>query len=183
VKSGLKDLSVSRLKVSWGIAVPNDNKHTVYVWLDALSSYLTGVGYMSENTEEFNTFWPADLHMVGKDILKFHAVYWPAFLMALNLPLPKKIFAHGWWTNNKQKISKSLGNTINPIDLINTYGLDEIKYFLLKEIPFGNDGDFNDNAVIKRINGELVNDYGNLCQRTLSIIYNNLNQKVTYTEI
>lgn len=180
VSSGLKDLSISRLKVKWGIPVPNNPNHTVYVWLDALSSYLTGAGYNEVGiSEKFNNYWPANVHMVGKDILKFHAIYWPAFLMALDLPMPKKVFAHGWWTNNKQKISKSLGNAINPLDLINLYGLDETKYFLLKEIPFGNDGDFNTNALLNRINTELVNEYGNLCQRSISIVYNSLSKEVT----
>lgn len=188
VESGLRDLSVSRLKIKWGIPVPGDNEHTIYVWLDALTNYLTCSGYLDSEAETnslnganlFKKFWPANLHMVGKDIIKFHAVYWPAFLMALDLELPKQIFAHGWWTNNKQKMSKSLGNAVKPQELIEEYGLDETKYFLLKEIPFGNDGDFNSSALISRINTELVNEYGNLCQRALSLVFSKLpRQKVT----
>ena len=141
VKGGLKDLSVSRTSFSWGIKVPNDDDHIMYVWLDALTNYLSAIGYENEN-ERFCDFWPANIHLVGKDIIRFHAVYWPAFLMAADLELPKKIFAHGWWTNEGQKISKSLGNVINPFEIVEKYGVDQVRYFLMREIPFGNDGDF-----------------------------------------
>ncbi|MGV3278377.1 methionine--tRNA ligase [Rickettsiales bacterium LUAb2] len=178
VKSGLKDLSVSRIRITWGIKVPSDPSHVIYVWLDALSNYLSALGDLSENSANFKNYWPADLHMIGKDILRFHAVYWPAFLMALDLPLPKKIFAHGWWTNEGEKISKSKGNIIDPVPVVEKYGIDEFKYFLLKEIPFGNDGDYSEESLINRINNELANDYGNLCQRSLSIIIKNFNGKL-----
>jgi methionyl-tRNA synthetase len=173
VKSGLRDLSVSRTSFSWGIPVPGDPKHVQYVWLDALANYITAVGYPDEADEKWQAFWPADLHMVGKDILRFHAVYWPAFLMAAGLAPPQRIFAHGWWTNEGQKISKSVGNVIDPIRLIETYGLDPLRYFLLREVPFGQDGDFSHGQMIKRINTDLANDLGNLAQRVLSMINKN----------
>jgi methionyl-tRNA synthetase len=172
VEGGLEDLSVSRTSFSWGVPVPGDPKHVVYVWLDALTNYMTALGYPTE-TLEFKKFWPEALHVVGKDILRFHAVFWPAFLMAADLPLPKKIFAHGWWTNEGQKISKSLGNAIDPYALVQTYGLDAVRYFMMREIPFGQDGDFSKSHMIQRINGDLANDWGNLCQRVLSFIHKN----------
>lgn len=178
VKGGLNDLSVSRTTFKWGVPVPGDDAHIMYVWLDALTNYITATGYPDEEASDYKTFWPADLHMVGKDILRFHAVYWPAFLMAADLPLPKRIFAHGWWTNEGQKISKSLGNVIDPIELANTYGLDQIRYFMLREVPFGNDGDFSHTAMINRMNGELANDLGNLSQRVLSMIAKNCDGQV-----
>ena len=178
VKSGMRDLSVSRTALTWGVAVPNDPKHVMYVWLDALINYITAVGYPDTRCDLYRRYWPADLHMVGKDILRFHAVYWPAFLMAAGLEPPKRIFAHGWWTNEGQKISKSLGNVIDPYDLMKTYGLDQTRYFLLREMPFGNDGDFSRAAVIRRINSELANDLGNLAQRSLSMINKNCGAKV-----
>ncbi|MFM7630412.1 MAG: methionine--tRNA ligase, partial [Alphaproteobacteria bacterium] len=165
VEGGLKDLSISRSTFSWGIPVPSDPDHVMYVWLDALANYLTAAGY-----PEAMPCWPADVHVVGKDILRFHAVYWPAFLMAAGLPLPRQIFAHGWWTNEGQKISKSLGNTIDPGEIIQTFGLDAVRYFLLREVPFGQDGDFSRDKLRQRANGDLANDYGNLCQRTLSMM-------------
>ncbi len=173
VKGGLQDLSISRTSFRWGVPVPGDDAHVMYVWLDALTNYLTATGY-----PETNDHWPADLHMVGKDILRFHAVYWPAFLMAANLPLPKRVFAHGWWTNEGQKISKSLGNVIDPLHLIETYGLDQVRFFLLREMPFGNDGDYNHRAMMGRMNSELANDYGNLVQRILSMVAKNCEGKV-----
>jgi methionyl-tRNA synthetase len=173
VRGGLKDLSVSRTSFKWGVPVPNDPAHIMYVWLDALVNYITAAGFPDVESEMYQTFWPADLHMVGKDILRFHAVYWPAFLMAADLPPPRRVFAHGWWTNEGQKISKSLGNVIDPIKLVERYGLDAVRYFLLREIPFGSDGDFSHRAMVHRMNGDLANDFGNLAQRVLSMINKN----------
>jgi len=178
VKGGLQDLSVSRTSFGWGIPVPDDAAHIMYVWLDALTNYITAVGYPDTGADDYVRYWPADLHMVGKDILRFHAVYWPAFLMAAGLEPPKRVFAHGWWTNEGQKISKSLGNVIDPIKLVETYGLDQVRYFLLREVPFGNDGDFSHRAMVNRMNGELANDLGNLAQRVLSMIGKNCGAKV-----
>ncbi len=173
VKSGLRDLSISRTSFTWGVPVPGDEKHIMYVWVDALTNYITAVGYPDTDAAQFKKFWPADLHMVGKDILRFHAVYWPAFLMSAGLAVHKRVFAHGWWTNEGQKISKSLGNIIDPLKLIATYGLDQTRYFLMREVPFGNDGDFSHKGMIGRINAELANGIGNLAQRTLSFIAKN----------
>ena len=177
VKSGLRDLSVSRASFKWGVPVPGDDNHVMYVWLDALTNYLTAAGWPEDgpagDREKYSRLWPADLHMVGKDILRFHAVYWPAFLMAADLPLPKRVYAHGWWTNDGQKISKSLGNAIDPNQLAATYGLDQTRYFLMREVPFGNDGDFSVQAMTQRINGDLANDLGNLSQRVLSMVFKN----------
>ncbi|APH59416.1 methionine--tRNA ligase [Granulibacter bethesdensis] len=172
VKQGLTDLSISRTSFSWGVPVPGDANHVVYVWLDALTNYLTAVGYPDETSPAW-PFWPADLHMVGKDILRFHAIFWPAFLMAAGLPLPRRVFAHGWWTVEGEKMSKSLGNTIEPGALVDEFGLDPVRFFLLREVPFGNDGDFSRRAMIGRMNTELANDLGNLAQRTLSLIARN----------
>ncbi len=177
VKGGLNDLSVSRTSFSWGIPVPGDESHVMYVWLDALTNYITAVGY-PDTTGEYAKYWPADLHMVGKDIVRFHSVYWPAFLMAAGLEPPKRVFAHGWWTNEGQKISKSIGNVIDPLSLIERYGLDQVRYFLLREVPFGNDGDFSHRAMINRMNSELANDYGNLAQRVLSMVGKNCGAQV-----
>ncbi len=172
VKSGLRDLSVSRTSFSWGIPVPGDPEHVMYVWLDALVNYLTAVGYPDEGDEKFR-FWPADLHLVGKEIVRFHAVYWPAFLIAAGLPVPKKVFSHGWWTVEGEKMSKSLGNFIDPRPLVDEFGVDALRFFLLREVPFGGDGDFSRKALISRLNVELANDLGNLAQRTLSFIAKN----------
>ncbi len=177
IKGGLEDLSISRSSFSWGIKVPQDDKHIIYVWLDALVNYISALNYPVENINE-NPFWNNVLHIIGKDILRFHAVYWPSFLMALNIKPPKQIFAHGWWTNEGQKISKSLGNTIDPIELITKYGNDSVRYFLLKEITFGNDGNFSQKLLEQRVNSELANEYGNLIQRTLSIVYKNCQQTI-----
>jgi len=179
VRSGLRDLSVSRTTFKWGVPVPGDADHIMYVWLDALTNYITAVGYpdTAEGTL-YDRFWPASLHMVGKDILRFHAVYWPAFLMAAGLEPPRRVFAHGWWTIENQKMSKSLGNVVAPATLVETYGLDQTRYFLLREVPFGNDGDYSHKAMIGRINGDLANDYGNLAQRVLSMIAKNCHGKV-----
>ncbi|NQV47856.1 MAG: methionine--tRNA ligase [Rhodospirillaceae bacterium] len=173
IKGGLRDLSVSRTTFKWGVPVPGDDEHIMYVWLDALTNYITALGFPETEAGEYATYWPADLHMVGKDIVRFHAIYWPAFLMAAGLAPPKRIYAHGWWTNEGQKISKSLGNVIAPHDLVNQYGLDPVRYFLLREVPFGNDGDFSHTAMVNRMNGELANDLGNLAQRVLSMVAKN----------
>ena len=177
VSGGLRDLSVSRASFSWGVPVPDDDAHVMYVWLDALTNYLTATGWPVDgdfgDKDRNERFWPADLHMVGKDILRFHAVYWPAFLMAAGLPLPKRVFAHGWWTNEGEKISKSLGNVIDPNLLADEFGLDQTRYFLMRQVPFGNDGDFSRRAMINRMNGDLANDLGNLSQRVLSMIFKN----------
>ena len=178
VKSGLKDLSVSRTTFKWGVPIPDDADHIMYVWLDALINYITAVGFPNMEQEKYIKFWPANLHMVGKDILRFHAVYWPAFLMAAGLEPPQRVFAHGWWTNEGQKISKSLGNVIDPHDLIVRYGLDQVRYFLLREVPFGNDGDFSHRAMVQRMNGDLANGYGNLAQRVLSMVNQYFEAKV-----
>jgi methionyl-tRNA synthetase len=178
VKSGMRDLSISRTALTWGVPVPNEPKHVMYVWLDALTNYMTAVGYPDTQSANYKRFWPADLHMVGKDILRFHAIYWPAFLMAAGLEPPKRVFAHGWWTNEGQKISKSLGNVIDPYELMKTYGLDQTRYFVLREVPFGNDGDFSRAAMVRRINSELANGIGNLAQRSLSMINKNCGAKV-----
>ena len=177
VKSGLRDLSISRTNFDWGVPVPNAPKHVMYVWIDALTNYITAVGY-ADNPDEFKKFWPADLHMVGKDILRFHTVYWPAFLMAAGLEPPKRVFAHGWWTIEGQKMSKSLGNVIAPADLIARYGIDGSRYFMLREVPFGNDGDFSHAQALLRINNDLANGLGNLAQRTLSMIAKNCAEKI-----
>jgi methionyl-tRNA synthetase len=178
VKQGLHDLSISRTAISWGVPVPDAPDHVMYVWLDALTNYMTAVGFPDIHSESFRRFWPADLHIVGKDILRFHAIYWPAFLMAAGLEPPRRVFAHGWWTNEGEKMSKSLGNVVNPNELIATYGLDPVRYFMMREVPFGNDSDFSHAAMIRRINGELANDLGNLAQRVLSMINKNCGAKV-----
>jgi methionyl-tRNA synthetase len=172
VKSGLGDLSISRTSFKWGVPVPGDDAHVMYVWLDALTNYITVAGYPSD-PEAMERWWPAEIHFVGKDILRFHAIYWPAFLMAAGIAPPKRVFAHGWWTNEGQKISKSLGNVIDPVALVAEFGLDPVRYFLLREVPFGQDGDFSRAALIGRNNGELANALGNLANRTLSLIQRN----------
>jgi methionyl-tRNA synthetase len=173
VKSGLNDLSISRTSFSWGIPVPGNPRHVIYVWLDALANYITAIGYPEVTSPEFSSFWPADLHMVGKDILRFHTVYWHAFLMAAGVEPPRRVFAHGWWTIEGRKMSKSLGNFIPPKELVDTYGLDPLRYFLLRELPFGSDGDLSHRAIIGRLNGDLANDFGNLAQRVLAMINRN----------
>ena len=177
IKGGLKDLSISRTTFNWGVPVPNDDKHVMYVWIDALCNYITALGYPNFEKKKYKGFWPGT-HIVGKDILRFHAVYWPAFLMAADLPPPKRIFAHGWWTNEGEKISKSTGNVINPYEIIKQYGLDQIRYFLFREVPFGNDGDFSKDSIAQRVNADLSNNYGNLIQRVASFIVKNCNSKV-----
>ena len=173
VKQGLTDLSISRTTFNWGVKVPDAPGHIMYVWLDALTNYITAVGYPDVDSALFKTFWPANLHMVGKDIVRFHAVYWPAFLMAAGVKPPQRVFAHGWWTVEGQKMSKSLGNVISPHDMIAKYGLDPVRYFLLREVPFGQDGDFSQRAMVGRLNGDLANDLGNLAQRVLSFVQKN----------
>ena len=172
IRSGLNDLSVSRSSFTWGIPVPGDPDQVMYVWLDALANYITALGF-PDTAAPLWRFWPADLHLVGKDIQRFHAVYWPAFLMAAGLPVPKRIFSHGWWTVEGAKMSKSVGNVVDPIDLVARFGLDPVRFVLLREVPFGNDGDFSERALVSRMNTELANDLGNLCQRTLSLVARN----------
>ena len=173
VRSGLKDLSISRTSFSWGIPVPGNPAHVIYVWLDALVNYITALGYPEVERGDYATYWPADIHIVGKDILRFHTVYWHAFLMAAGLEPPRRVFAHGWWTVEGQKMSKSLGNGIPPEVLVARYGVDPARYFLLRELPFGSDGDFSHRAVVGRLNGDLANDFGNLAQRVLVMINRN----------
>ena len=169
IKQGLQDTCVSRTSVKWGIPVPFDPKHTMYVWVDALSNYISALGYGNEKYHDYDKFWPADLHMVGKEILRFHTILWPAMLMALDLPLPKRVFGHGWLLMNGGKMSKSVGNVVDPVILCDRYGVDAIRYFLLREIPFGNDGMFTNEALINRINSDLANDLGNLLSRTVAM--------------
>ena len=166
------DLSVSRTSFTWGVKVPGDEAHVMYVWLDALTNYITAAGYPDTNHPRWK-FWPAEVHFVGKDIVRFHTIYWPAFLMAAGIAPARRVFAHGWWTNEGQKISKSLGNVIDPVSLVEEYGLDPVRYFLLREVPFGQDGDFSRKALINRLNGELADALGNLANRTLSLIQRN----------
>ncbi len=180
IKGGLKDLSISRTTFKWGVPVPNNNNHVMYVWIDALCNYLTAINYPDVDSSKFKKFWPGT-HIVGKDILRFHAIYWPAFLMAADLNPPKKIYAHGWWTNEGQKISKSIGNVINPYDIIDEFGLDQMRFFLFREVPFGNDGDFSKKAIGTRINADLSNNFGNLIQRILSFVVKNCNSTVFST--
>lgn len=179
VDGGLRDLSVSRTSFKWGVPVPDDDEHIMYVWMDALTNYISALGYPNTDADsEYSKYWPAALHIVGKDILRFHAVYWPAFLMAADLPLPERIFAHGWWTKDGEKISKSLGNVIDPVDLVNTYGVDQTRFFLMAETNFGSDGDFSHSAMLLKVNNNLANELGNLCQRTLSMVFKNCGSAV-----
>ena len=173
VSGGLNDLSVSRASLKWGIPVPGDPDHTMYVWLDALTNYISAAGFPDTECDLYRTYWPCDLHMVGKDILRFHTVYWPAFLMAAGVEPPTRVFAHGWWTNEGEKMSKSLGNVIDPHQIVARYGLDAVRYFLLRALPFGSDGDFSHRAIVGRMNDDLANDYGNLAQRVLTMVNRN----------
>jgi len=174
VKSGLKDLSATRTRVSWGIQVPSDPSHVVYVWVDALLNYITAAGYgASAPGMRFDEVWPADIHLVGKEIFRFHTVIWPAMLMALGLPLPRRVFAHGWWTVDGAKMSKSVGNVVDPAKMCAEYGVDAFRYFLLREVPFGADGDFSEKSLLGRYNSELANNLGNLLQRTCTLLVKN----------
>ena len=177
-KGGLKDLSISRTTFDWGVPVPGNDKHVMYVWIDALTNYITALGYGDQLDDLYRKFWPADVHVVGKEITRFHAVYWPAFLMAAGVPVPKKIYANGWWVVEGQKMSKSLGNVITPQTLLDNYGSDGARYALLREMPFGNDGNFTHENAVNRINGDLANGLGNLAQRTLSMIAKNAEGRV-----
>jgi methionyl-tRNA synthetase len=169
VKGGLKDLSISRTTFDWGVEVPNDPEHVMYVWVDALTNYITAVGFPDENDDNWS-YWPADVHVIGKDIIRFHAVYWPAFLMSAGVPVPKRVYAHGFLFNRGEKMSKSVGNVVDPFNLADQYGVDQMRYFFLREVPFGQDGSYNHEAIVARINADLANDFGNLAQRSLSMI-------------
>ena len=178
VKSGLKDLSISRKAFSWGIKVPNNPEHVIYVWLDALTNYISALNYPDTNNDLFKNFWPASVHLIGKDILRFHAIYWPAFLMSAKIPLPQKIYGHGWILSGEEKMSKSKGNILDPLDIIREYGLDALRYYLIKEVSFGNDGNISQDKLIDCINSDLANNYGNLCQRVTAFAEKNCESKM-----
>lgn len=174
VSRGLEDFSISRTSFDWGVPVPDDPGHVMYVWVDALTNYLTGAGFPATDSELFRRYWPADLHMIGKDIIRFHAVYWPAFLMSAGIELPRRVFAHGFLHHRGEKMSKSVGNVVDPVALAETFGVDQVRYFLLREVPFGQDGNYTEEAIITRINTDLANELGNLAQRSLSMVAKNL---------
>ena len=178
VKSGLKDLSVSRKSFSWGIKVPNDNDHVIYVWLDALTNYISALNYPNKDDDLYKKYWPASIHLIGKDILRFHAIYWPAFLLAAKIEPPKKVYGHGWILSNDQKMSKSKGNILDPLEIINEYGLDPLRYYLIKEVSFGNDGNISQERLEDCINSDLANNYGNLCQRVTAFAIKNCQSKI-----
>ena len=178
VKNGLKDLSVSRKSFSWGIPVPNNKNHVIYVWLDALTNYLSALNYPNKNDDLFKKFWPASIHLIGKDILRFHAVYWPAFLLAAKIDLPKRVYGHGWILSGEEKMSKSKGNILDPLEIIKEYGLDPLRYYLIKEVSFGNDGNISQERLEDCINSDLANNYGNLCQRVTAFAIKNCNGKI-----
>ena len=178
VKSGLKDLSVSRKSFSWGIKVPNNNDHVIYVWLDALTNYLSALNFPNANDELFKNFWPASIHLIGKDILRFHAVYWPAFLLAAKIELPSKVYGHGWILSDNEKMSKSKGNILDPLEIIKEYGLDPLRYYLIKEVSFGNDGNISQDRLEDCINSDLANNFGNLCQRVTTFAIKNCESKI-----
>jgi len=173
VRGGLQDLSISRTTFSWGIPVPGDPKHVMYVWVDALTNYITGVGFPDTDGDKFKRYWPADLHVIGKDILRFHAVHWPAFLMSAGIEVPRRVFSHGFLFNRGEKMSKSVGNVIDPFTFADTYGVDQLRFFFLREVPFGQDGNYSHDAIVNRINADLANDLGNLAQRSLSMLGKN----------
>ena len=174
VSGGLRDLSISRTTFDWGVPVPNHPDHVMYVWVDALTNYLTGTGFPDTDSENFGKYWPADLHMIGKDIIRFHTVYWPAFLMSAGIELPKRVFVHGFLLVSGEKMSKSVGNVVDPLALVDAFGLDQVRYFLLREVPFGQDGSYSEEAIIGRVNADLANEFGNLAQRSLSMVNKNL---------
>ena len=178
VKSGLKDLSISRKSFSWGIPVPNNQRHVIYVWLDALTNYLSALNYPNTDDDLFKKFWPASIHLIGKDILRFHAVYWPAFLLAAKIDLPKKVYGHGWILSGEEKMSKSKGNILDPLEIIKEYGLDPLRYYLIKEVSFGNDGNISQERLEDCINSDLANNYGNLCQRVTAFAAKNCDGKI-----
>ena len=178
VEGGLRDLSVSRTTFDWGVKVPSDEAHVMYVWVDALTNYITGVGFPDEKSQQFCKFWPADIHVIGKDILRFHAVYWPAFLMSAGVAPPKRVYAHGFLFNRGEKMSKSVGNVIDPFAMGEHYGVDQMRYFFMREVPFGQDGNYSHDAIVNRINADLANDFGNLAQRSLSMIAKNCDGKL-----
>ena len=178
VEKGLKDLSISRTSFTWGIPVPKDEKHVIYVWLDALTNYISALNFPNNEEKKFKDFWPADVHIIGKDILRFHAVFWPAFLLAAKLPLPKRVFGHGWILSDDKKMSKSLGNILDPLEIIEKYGIDELRYYLVKEVSLGNDGSISLENLKNCINNDLANNYGNLCQRVFSFIKKNCDNKI-----
>jgi len=178
VKSGLKDLSVSRKSFSWGIKVPNDDDHVIYVWLDALTNYISALNYPNKDDELYKKFWPASVHLIGKDILRFHAIYWPAFLLAAKIAPPKKVYGHGWILSNEEKMSKSKGNILDPLEIIKQYGLDPLRYYLIKEVSFGNDGNISQERLEDCINSDLANNFGNLCQRVSAFVIKNCDSKV-----
>ena len=170
VRGGLQDLSISRTTFDWGIRVPGNPKHIMYVWVDALTNYITAAGFPDSDSEKFKRYWPADLHVIGKDIVRFHAVYWPAFLMSAGIEVPRRIFSHGFLFNRGEKMSKSVGNVIDPFTMTDAYGVDQFRYFFLREVPFGQDGNYSHEAIVNRINADLANDLGNLAQRSLTMI-------------
>lgn len=178
VKAGLKDLSISRTTFDWGVPVPGEPDHVMYVWVDALTNYLTGVGFPATDSAAFQRFWPADLHIIGKDITRFHTVYWPAFLMSAGIALPKRVFVHGFLYNKGEKMSKSVGNTVDPLELVAEYGLDAVRFFLLREISYGQDGSYSHEAIVSRINADLANEFGNLVQRSLTMVNKNCDAQV-----
>ena len=178
VKSGLKDLSISRKSFTWGIKVPSNTEHVIYVWLDALTNYISALNYPNKNDKFYKKFWPADVHIIGKDILRFHAIYWPAFLLAADINPPKRVYGHGWILSGDEKMSKSKGNILDPLEIINQYGLDPLRYYLLKEVSFGNDGNISNEKLESCINSDLANNYGNLCQRVISFCEKNIGLKI-----
>ena len=181
VEKGLKDLSISRTSFTWGIPVPKDEKHVIYVWLDALTNYISALNYPNTEDQKYKSFWPADVHIIGKDILRFHAVFWPAFLLAAKLPLPKRVFGHGWILSDDKKMSKSLGNILDPLDIIAKYGIDQLRYYLVKEVSLGNDGSISLENLKNCINNDLANNYGNLCQRVFSFIKKNCDNRIPFS--